>query len=51
MLLYQSLSQKLFPKKVIIAGPYIGEFGHELLDWQGYVRARKPFYNIVHVIT
>jgi hypothetical protein len=29
----------------------VGEFGHELLDWQGYVRERRRHYEQVHVIT
>ena len=51
MLITRALQQKLFPKTILIAGPYAGEFGHELLDWQGYIRARKSSYEEVHVIT
>lgn len=40
-----------FPKKVLLAGPYVGEFGHELVDWQGYIRNLRPRYKEVHVIT
>lgn len=29
----------------------MGEFGYELMQWQGYVRARKPHYREVHVLT
>jgi hypothetical protein len=36
---------------VLVAGPYVGEFGHEIMDFQSYVRALKPRYREVHVIT
>jgi hypothetical protein len=36
---------------VLLAGPYAGEFGHEIMDFQSYVRALKPKYREVHVIT
>lgn len=47
----QSLQQKLFPKTVLIAGPYVGEFGFELMHWQGYIRKRISHYKEVHIIT
>jgi len=50
-ILIESLRQKLKPRSVLIAGPYVGEFGHELMDWQGYIRERRPHYEQVHVIT
>lgn len=28
--------------KTLAAGPFIGEFGYELFDWQGYLRAIAP---------
>jgi len=34
-----------------VAGPYVGEFGHELMDWQPWVRAQIPRHHEVHVIT
>lgn len=36
---------------VLLAGPYTGEFGHEIMDFQSYVHALKPKYREVHVIT
>ncbi len=45
------LRQKLVPKKNLFAGPFTGEFGYELMQWQGYVRARRNFYDTVHVLT
>jgi hypothetical protein len=48
---FPAIRQRLFPKRHLIAGPYLGEFGYELMQWQGYVRARRPFYEEVHVIT
>lgn len=41
----------LFPRKILVAGPYVGEFGHELMDWQPWVRAQTERYQEVHVIT
>lgn len=45
------LRQKWRPKRHLFAGPFAGEFGFELMQWQGFVRARKPFYESVHVLT
>ena len=45
------LRQRLRPKRNLFAGPYAGEFGHELMQWQGFVRARRRFYEKVHVLT
>jgi hypothetical protein len=38
-------------KKILIVGPYVGEFGHEIMDFQSYVRRFKRKYREVHVIT
>jgi hypothetical protein len=45
------LRQRLRPRRHLLAGPYVGEFGYELMQWQSYVRARRPFYESVHVLT
>jgi|GEM_PF-1059351 len=45
------LRQKSRPAKILIAGPYAGEFGYELMQWQGFVRARRPHYAATHVLT
>jgi len=45
------LKIRLLPRRVLVAGPYVGEFGHELMDWQAWVRAQVPRYAEVHVIT
>lgn len=29
----------------LIAGPFLGEFGWELMQWQGYIRQLSKFYN------
>jgi ADP-heptose:LPS heptosyltransferase len=42
---------KLLRRKVLVAGPWIGEFGWELMEWQGYVRWRRQFYKETYVIT
>ena len=46
-----SLRMRISPRKTLIAGPFAGEFGYELMQWQGYIRARRPAYREVHVIT
>src|SRR5580692_8959867 len=45
------LKIRFFPRRVLVAGPFAGEFGHELMDWQPWVRAQVPRYAEVHVIT
>jgi hypothetical protein len=45
------LRQRLRPRVHLLAGPYVGEFGYELMQWQGYVRARRRHYQSVHVLT
>jgi hypothetical protein len=45
------LRQKLFPRRALFAGPFIGEFGYELMQWQGFVRARRKHYAEAHVLT
>jgi hypothetical protein len=42
---------KLSRRPVLIAGPYAGEFGIEIIKFQSYVRALAPRYDAVHVIT
>jgi len=46
-----ALRLRLFPRRILVAGPYVGEFGHELMDWQPWVRAQIARYDQVHVIT
>jgi hypothetical protein len=45
------LKQKVLPKRNLFAGPYAGEFGYELMQWQGFVRARRARYEQIHVLT
>jgi len=45
------LKIRFFPRRILVAGPYVGEFGHELMDWQPWVRAQVGRYAEVHVIT
>lgn len=45
------LKMRFFPARILVAGPYVGEFGHELMDWQPWVRAQVGRYAEVHVIT
>jgi len=46
-----ALRLRFFPRRVLVAGPFVGEFGHELMDWQAWVRAMIDRYREVHVIT
>ena len=48
---FPCLRQRLKPRRHLIAGPFAGEFGLELMQWQGYVRARRAHYEQAHVIT
>jgi len=50
-LFFPCLRQKLRPRRNLFAGPYAGEFGYELMQWQGFVRALRPRYEQVHVLT
>jgi hypothetical protein len=50
-LVFPCLRQKLHPRKNLLAGPYAGEFGYELMQWQGFVRTLRPRYQQVHVLT
>ncbi len=50
-LFFPCLRQKIRPRRNLFAGPYVGEFGYELMQWQGFVRARRPLYEQVHVLT
>ena len=45
------LKQKLRPRRNLLAGPFAGEFGYELMQWQVFVRARRRHYREVHVLT
>lgn len=45
------LKIRFFPRRILLAGPYVGEFGHELMDWQPWVRAQVGRYAEVHVIS
>lgn len=50
-LAFPCVRQRVFPRRALIAGPFAGEFGVELMQWQGYVRARRKHYGETHVIT
>ena len=45
------LRQRLIPRRNLLAGPFAGEFGYEVMQWQGFVRARRRCYEAVHVLT
>ena len=47
----EGLRLRFFPRRVLVAGPYLGEFGHELMEWQAWVRGMTSRYREVHVIT
>jgi ADP-heptose:LPS heptosyltransferase len=50
-LFFPCVRQNFFPKRNLFAGPFAGEFGFELMQWQGFVRARRRHYDQVHVLT
>jgi hypothetical protein len=43
--------QRLSPRRNLFAGPFVGEFGYEIMQWQAFVRARRRHYQAVHVLT
>lgn len=45
------LKQRFWPKPNLLAGPFAGEFGWELMQWQAFVRARRQHYQKSHVLT
>jgi hypothetical protein len=45
------LKQRLTPRRNLLAGPFVGEFGYEIMQWQAHIRARRGFYKEVHVLT
>ena len=50
-LAFTCVRQRWFPRRNLFVGPYAGEFGPELMQFQGYVRARRRYYKEVHVLT
>ena len=48
---WEGVRLRFSSKKILIVGPYVGEFGHEIMDFQSYVRWFKRKYREVHVIT
>ncbi len=50
-LVFRCWRQKIRSRKNLLAGPYAGEFGYELMQWQGFIRALRPRYQRVHVLT
>ncbi len=49
--MWQGAVLRFSRKPILIAGPYVGEFGHEIMDFQSYVRWFRRKYREVHVIT
>jgi len=47
----EGLRMGFLPRRILVAGPYMGELGYELMEWQAWVRAQVPRYWEVHVIT
>ncbi len=45
------LKQKLVPNAVLVAGPYSGELGWELMEWCGYIRKLSLNYKQTIVIS
>src|SRR4051794_29847562 len=40
-----SLERLAGESNCLIAGPFVGEFGWELMQWQGYLRQLSKFYS------
>ena len=49
--LWEGLALRLSRKPILIVGPYVGEFGHEIMGFQSFVRWFRRKYREVHVIT
>jgi len=49
--LWEGVALRFSRKPILIVGPYVGEFGHEIMDFQSYVRRFRRKYREVHVIT
>jgi hypothetical protein len=49
--LWEGLALRFSRKPILVVGPYVGEFGHEIMRFQGFVRWFKRKYREVYVIT
>src|ERR1039457_5373820 len=47
----QAIRLRINPRPCLIAGPFVGEFGSELMTWQAYVRKLRQNYRQTYVIT
>jgi hypothetical protein len=47
----QAIRLRIRPRSILIAGPFAGEFGFELMAWQAYVRSLRQHYKQTRVIT
>src|SRR6266851_3120707 len=45
------VKQTLAPNETLLAGPYSGELGFELMEWSGYVRRLSAKYRRTIVIS
>src|SRR5262245_36672197 len=45
------IAQRSRPGRNLLAGPLVGEFAYEVMEGQGFVRARRTYYKDVHVYT
>ena len=48
---WSGLALRISTRRVLIVGPYAGEFGHEIMDFQSFVRGFRRKYREIHVIT
>ena len=47
--MWEGLALRFSTSQVLIVGPYVGEFGHEIMDFQSYVRRFFEFErNVCH---
>jgi len=49
--MWEGVALRFSSKPILVVGPYVGEFGHEIMGFQSFVRAFRRKYREVHVIT
>lgn len=49
--MWEGLALRFSRKPILVVGPYVGEFGHEIMGFQSFVRCFRRRYREVHVIT
>jgi hypothetical protein len=47
----EAIALRFSTRMTLVVGPYVGEFGHEIMDFQSFVHWLRRRYREVHVIT